>query len=419
MPTAPPTVASAREVCLWLTPKVFADLAAPAAEAETFFDHYAAWVGRGDTLTLNFCAGNGDHILNYRGLDSWGDQFDWARYNCYAGADVGHHAHNKNWLERVREGGERSFNPYSAGPMFVLSEQTLSYELLAGIYAALRSAAERRGIRLVLLEYLEPGPEFCASVWKTELHPEGARGSADAGGTIATGVIDVTSTLHADSRRYAAYPDGIPADAITGDVVAAQTAAFVRDFGLDGVFLGNQFGLLGFWHPDNAPEPTTQRRAGITRFFRRMRAAMPDTLIYWMDSYWPASVEDSAWAMSPENYYQLDAIMVCTFAVLVERSQIEPNLRSRFALRGTEVAGRPAPRVLFSVDFVDPWYWYRTYLDDRRTFLFQQEMYAKLGHEAEGITFFANDTFGHFVRSAPLEETRIAVLDALDTRVAL
>ncbi|MDZ8171525.1 hypothetical protein [Microbacterium xanthum] len=406
------TVAASREVCLWLTPKIFASLRHPTEAAEAFFDHYAGWAGRGDRLTLNFCAGNGDHILAYRGSDAWDDTFDWARYNCYAGEDVGHHTHNHAWLSRVREGGERSHNPYSAGPMFLLSDETLDYRTLAGIYAALRGAAADRGIDLTLLEYLEPGPEFCRSEWKTHLHPEGARGQADAGGNIAQGVIDVTSTLTADSRAYAAFPHGITEGLITGDFVAAQSAAFVRDFGLDGIFLGNQFGLLGFWDPAHAPEPTLERRTGITRFFVQMREHMAEKLIYWMDSYWPADVEDRAWAMSRENYYLLDAIMVCNFAVLVERTQMAPNLLSRFGLRGRDIAGRGAPRVLFSFDFVDPWYWYRTYLDDRRTFLFQHEVYADLGHRAEGVTFFANDTFGHFVWPDALERTRAVILDA-------
>lgn len=407
------TVAASREVCLWLTPKIFASLADPTAGAEAFFDHYAAWAGRGDSLTVNFCAGNGDHVLAYRGLDGWDDTFDWARYNCYAGEDVGHHAHNLNWLARVREGGERSFNPYSAGPMFVLSEETLDYRKLAGIYNALRVAAAARGITLTLLEYLEPGPEFCRSEWKTRLHPEGAQGEADAGGNIAQGVIDVTSSLRGDDRAYAAYPSGVTDGLSTGDFVAAQSAAFARDFGLDGIFLGNQFGLLGFWDPKNAPEPTAERRAGITGFFQKMRSEMGERLVYWMDSYWPADVEDSAWAMSPENYYLVDAIMVSNFAVLVERTQVAANLRSRYALRGDTVDGRPAPRVLYSFDFVDPWYWYRTYLDDRRTFVFQHDAYRELGHLSEGVTFFANDTFGHFVWPDALAETHAVIIEAL------
>ncbi|MFB7249886.1 hypothetical protein [Microbacterium sp. NPDC056234] len=407
------TIAADREVCLWVTPKIFRDVTAPAPEITAFFEHYAGWAGPGDRLVVTFCTGNGDHVLAYRGPEHEADSFDWARYNCYAGEDVGHHEHNRDWLSRVREGGERSHNPYSAGPMFVLSEQTMDYRTLRGIYAAFRAEAARRSIELVLLEYLEPGPEFCRSVWKTHLHPEGALGSADAGGNIATGVIDVTAALHGDDRTYAAFPTGIDDGLICGDFVAAQAGAFVRDFDLDGVFLGNQFGLLGFWDPANAPEPTPERRRGITRFFEQTRVALGDRLVYWMDSYWPADIEDSAWAMSEENYFLLDAIMVCNFAVLVERTQVRPNLRSRFALRERSVPQRrPAPKVLFSFDFVDPWYWYRTYLDDRRTWLFQHEVFRDTGFDADGVTFFANDTFGHFVWPDALAETREVIRSA-------
>ncbi|MFG1994989.1 hypothetical protein ACGFJ7_33945 [Actinoplanes sp. NPDC048988] len=243
----------------------------------------------------------------------------------------------------MREGDERSDNPYSAGPMFVLSEQEMDYHLLAGIYAAIRSAAARRGLSVRLLEYLEPGPEFCRSEWKTERHPEVAAATADAGGHIVPGVIDVTLPLAADAHKYAACPGGIPDGLVAGDFVAAQTGAFVSDFGLDGVLLGNQFGLVGFWRPSNAPPVTPERIEGITRFFTRLRAEIGVGLIYWMHTYWPVETEHAAWGMTDEAYANLDAVLVSTFAVIVERTKIVPNLRSKAALRG--------PRVIFGLDF--------------------------------------------------------------------
>ena len=89
--------------------------------------------------------------------------FDWARYNCFSGGAGSHRAHTLNWLTRVREGGERSYNPYNAGPAFLTSDRPFNYDILAGIYQAFRDEADSRGINLVLLEYLEPGPEFCIS----------------------------------------------------------------------------------------------------------------------------------------------------------------------------------------------------------------------------------------------------------------
>ncbi|MFI7448730.1 hypothetical protein ACIBQX_14635 [Nonomuraea sp. NPDC049714] len=391
---------SAMEACLWITPKIFDDLREPAPGVAAFFDHHADWLAD-RPVTLVFCAGNGDHILNYRGLAGRRERFDWARYNCFAlgpgGPAAMTRAHNLDWLTRVRDGGERSANPYSAGPMFALSEQPMDYDVLAGIYAAVRAEAERRGLRVNLLEYLEPGPEFCRSEWKTSLHPEVAASAADAGGHLVPGVIDVTALLSADSRTYAAYPGGIPSGLLAGDFVAAQTAAFTRDFGLDGVMLGNQFGLIGFWHPDNAPPLTPGRTAGIERFFLRLREAMGERQVYWMDTYWRADVERSAWGMTDAAYRSLDAILVSTFAVLVERTEIVPNLLSKAALNG--------PRPLLGLDFVDPWYWYRTYLDDRRTYLYQREVLAAHATSVAGVSFFANDTFGHFVPEAELKST--------------
>ncbi|GAA0514280.1 hypothetical protein Ade02nite_89870 [Paractinoplanes deccanensis] len=388
------------EVLLWLTPKIFDDLADPEPGVEAFFDHHAQWLA-GRPVTIAFCAGNGDHILNYSGDRSV--VFDWARYNCYAAGDGVTRRHNLDWLSRVREGGERSDNPYSAGPMFVLSEQQMDYRLLAGIYAAIRSSAARRGLSVRLLEYLEPGPEFCRSEWKTERHPEVAAATADAGGHIVPGVIDVTLPLAADPHRYAAYPGGVPEGLPAGDFVAAQTGAFVRDFGLDGVLLGNQFGLVGFWRPSNAPPLTPARVAGIDRFFARMRAELGEALVYWMDTYWPVDVERSAWGMTDEAYATLDAVLVSTFAVLVERTQIVPNVRSKAALNG--------PRVIFGLDFVDPWYWYRTHLDDRRTYRYQREVLVAEAASIDGVSYFANDTFGHFVPRRWLDET-LSVLRA-------
>ncbi|MFJ8545834.1 hypothetical protein ACIRFH_28180 [Streptomyces sp. NPDC093586] len=397
--TADPAV-TAREACLWITPKIFDDLLDPAPGVAAFFDHHADWMAD-RPVTVVFCAGNGDHILNYAGRQAWGDCFDWARYNCFAlapgGPSASARAHNRDWLARVRDGGERSANPYSAGPMFTLSEQPMDYRTLDAIYAAIRAEATRRGLTVKLLEYLEPGPEFCNSEWKTVRHPEVATGTADAGGHLVAGVIDVTAALSADDRPYAAFPAGIPGGLRAGDFVADQTAAFAADFGLDGVMLGNQFGLVGFWHPDNAPPPTTERTAGIERFFLRLREAMGQRQVYWMDTYWRAEVERWAWGMTDTAYRSLDAILISTFAVLVERTEIVPNLLSKAALDG--------PRLLLGLDFVDPWYWYRTYLDDRRTYSYQREVLSAHADAVGGVCFFANDTFGHFIPEPELSMT--------------
>ena len=265
------------------------------------------------------------------------------------------------------------------------------YRKLAAIYRAFREVAAERKVNLKLLEYFEPGPEFCHSDFKQRHHE-----------VMANGVIDVTLPLAADSRAYAARPGGIPAGLAAGDFVAEQCGAFVRDFELDGVLLGNQCGLIGFWHPNSAPPATAERRAGILRFFKQLRAAMGDRLVYWMDTYWPADVEIEKWAMSEEAYAQLDAVMISNFAVIVKTEQIVPNLQSRLRIAG-KFGGRP--NTLFSVDFFDPWYTYRVYLDMKQFIEIQHEIYRTWGAKCQGVSFFANDTFGLWVPEQPLNRT--------------
>jgi len=389
-------------VCPWLTPKIFPDFDNPLPQVRGFFDHYEKWFSRASQITLNFATGNGDHILNYAGKDNWADAFDWARYNCYNGGNDARYAHNALWVTKVREGGENTGNPYCAGPSFILSDQVMTYAKLAHIYSTFREEAKKRGLNFKLLEYLEPGPEMCSCIWKTQRHPEGSPGNADAGGTIVQGLIDVCTTLNADTIKYASFPRGIPKGTNTGDFIAAQADAFTRDLGVDGVFLGNQFGLNGFWDPKNAPEPTPARREGVKHFFHQLRKSMGSKLVYWMDTYWPADVEISRWAMSPENYAQLDAVMVSNFAVIAQRDQIGPNIESKLKI-ASQFGGKPD--VLFSLDFVDCWYAYRTYLDLHPMFEFQHQMYKQYGARCQGTSFFANDTYGMFVFDKPLKQT--------------
>src|SRR6187549_1723997 len=89
-------------VCPWLTPKVFPRFEDPAPRVREFFEHYRELFEMAERIVLCFAAGNGDHVLNYRGEGSRGDAFDWARYTAYNGGEANAFAHNLDWLNRVR-----------------------------------------------------------------------------------------------------------------------------------------------------------------------------------------------------------------------------------------------------------------------------------------------------------------------------
>lgn len=383
--------------CPWVTPKIFADITDPMPGVKAFFDHYKDYISAAEMTVLNFCTGNGDHILMYRGLDYMSDTFDWARYNRYP-CDEGmtHYTHNLKWVQEAYEKSENLRGVRRQGPSFMTHDQIMDYATLKNIYTCFQEEAASRNLNFKLLEYLEPGPEFCKSVWKVDLHPEG---------TLER-VIDVCSTLDGDLHHYSAFPNGIPSGVNTGAFVIGQTGDYVDDFGLDGVFLGNQFALCGLWNPKDAPTVTAERVDGIKSFFRGLRERVGHKLIYWMDTYWPVEHEIKHWGMSEENYAQLDAVMVSNFAV-IKSDQIVPNLLSKYEV-SQKFGGRPA--LLYSFDFVDPWYIYRTYIDLPDRYSLQRELFTKWGHYSDGITFFANDTFGFFVFEEPLRETYQIIL---------
>jgi hypothetical protein len=110
--------------------------------------------------------------------------------------------------------------------------------------------------------------------------------------------------------------------------------------------------------------------------------------------------------MGPENYLLLDAVLCSNFAVLVEPGQIVPNFVSKCRIRAeAEVRGQHAPKILYSVDFGDPWYAYRSFLDHKLIYAYQREIYRQYAARLDGIAFFANDTFGHYIPHAPLDST--------------
>lgn len=391
-----------RIICLWLTPKIFDSLSQPEDGVRAFFDHHREWFESYERVVVNFCACSGDQILNYSGEGPTDDTFDWARYTAYVGDNAKRRAYNLDWIKQVRDGAECSFNPFQTGPSLILNDEPLSYRKLAGIYKAFRDEAQQRSLDFKLLEYLDPGPEFCYADWKVR-HQEASAAPIDfPGAVVHQGPIDVLNPLHADPRKYASCPEGIAEGMNVGDFIIAQVDHYTRDFGLDGVYLGNQFALPGFWEPDKAPTPTPERRAGIKAFFENLRARLGDRLVYWMDTYWPVETEIEKWAMTLENYADLDAVMISNFAVIVQQNMMAPNIESR--IRATEqLGGRPAN--LFSFDFFDPWYWYRSFQEDKRIYLYQRELYRKYGADCHGISFFANDTYGHYVPKPLLDET--------------
>ncbi len=116
-----------------------------------------------------------------------------------------------------------------------------TYAVLKKIIATIKRIGGECYPRAEILvgETLDIGPEFAISSFKYERHNEICSGQTLCG----LGFIDATATLHADKRKYAAYPDGIPEGTPFGTFLGQQAAKFLPDMDFDFLWLSNGLGF--------------------------------------------------------------------------------------------------------------------------------------------------------------------------------
>jgi len=84
--------------------------------------------------------------------------------------------------------------------------------------------------------------------------------------------------------------------------VAAQTAAFVEDIGLDGILSATSSASSASGIPTTLQNRPPSVAPVSPAIFEQIRGDRRQAH-FWMDSYSPPDVENDVWAMSPENYY--------------------------------------------------------------------------------------------------------------------
>jgi hypothetical protein len=354
-----------------ITPKVIADFDNPRPSLERFVDYYRPLLDSAGTWVWIWATGNADHVLAYPGPAGHGRNVSWARYSNYQ-------------AEFAKSGkqGWCSLDNFCAGPFWVIREDALSYAQIREAIAILRDVCAERGCRDVrVLEYFDPGPEFCESEFKYDRHPEVLTGWTRA--------IDVRARLQADRHTYARYPQGIPEGLPVRDFCAAQAAAYCDGMGFDGVYLGNQFGTREWWDPKKANGYSDAEAGEILAFFRVLKEALgPKRLSYWMDTYWEVQVERDRWSVPVEAYACLDGIVCSAWSVIITgHEQVRRNVESKLSLPHR-------PTIFFQVDHLDPWYRYNAIDYLRPRYLKNIEMFFAYAPRVDGLKFQANDEWG-------------------------
>ena len=228
---------------------------------------WAPLIAQAERLAVMFWAADGSEILEYAGdRDA---PMEWARF-------LG----NANPHLPVPADPEKK-SLHARHYLYRDDARPITYRRLAAIGAAWKNAAHAIGRDLALGATFDPGGEFAPSAFKYERHREICLSNTMGQASF----VCCYGILGADTRRYAGYPEGIPAGTSLGSFLGRQFRHFAQDLGFDFLWLSNGFGFgLETWKTvgplfDGAafhPERAAELSARILGFWRDFRRECPD-----------------------------------------------------------------------------------------------------------------------------------------------
>ena len=341
---------------LFATPKILADFENPRAGIVSFLEHYRALTSRAAEVVVIFAVGNSEHMLMYRGPKFLDDSVMWAAY--------------------------------TDGKVVPAFERKLRFRQIASIARTFREVGAASGMTVKVFDQIDPGPEMAWEYWKYTRHPECMDLKWDS--------FDIRGRLKPDDLTYASAPNGAPAGKQCGEFIVDQAAAYLRDLGFDGILYGNQFGTRGKWEPGRGPGYTAAEAAAIQTFLDYSKRAFGPRQIMWFDSYNNVDVERQTFSFPATGYQSFDYLMASGFCVITNTSRYVDNLESKLKIGG-------GPRVVATLDYVDPWYTYasmRDFPDESRRL---EDVAVDYRERIDGLVFFANDHAGAPVPRAMID----------------
>lgn len=194
---------------------------------QKIFDQWRPLVKDCETVSVMLWTSDGSEMLDYTGEPD--DSFCWCQYLGTANLPY-------------NTTGDDSISLHELKHDYMQDPPVMTYRILRTIVRNLKEAGEAAlpGKKILVGNTFDIGPEFAPSEFKYTRHPEVCAGSSRID---SKGFVDCTALLHADSRRYAAYPEGIPEGEPIGLFLGKQCNCFLRDMEMDFVWLSNGFGF--------------------------------------------------------------------------------------------------------------------------------------------------------------------------------
>jgi len=218
-----------RNLTLELSFKPFWDKSDEAVRkvAAKLFRQWGRLIDDAEQCSLMLWTADGSELLDYAG--DLEERFEWAKYIGIANPPP------------APAGIPPGQTPIYFDPKpYREDAPEFSYGDLKRIIEIFRSEFKRlRGARLRVGATFDPGPEFAKSDFKFRRHAEVCEGKTIG----AKSFVCCYAELAPDARRYAGFPNGIPAGVSFGRFLGRQAKIFAADMGFDYLWLSNGFGF--------------------------------------------------------------------------------------------------------------------------------------------------------------------------------
>ena len=196
------------------------------AVSRKVFEQWRPLVKDSEVVSIMLWTSDGSEMLDYSGEMS--DEFEWCRFLGTANL-------------KPNPTGDDSVGPHTYRYDYIKNPPKMTYGVLKNIAKILKEEGASVLSKTVLVgNTFDIGPEFALSDFKYNRHKEIIQNTSSVD---RLGLVDCTATLHSDTRKYAAYPNGIPEGEPIGLFFGRQCDAFLRDMGMDFVWLSNGFGF--------------------------------------------------------------------------------------------------------------------------------------------------------------------------------
>ncbi len=232
---------------------------------------FAQWmplIKDAETVSIMLWAADGSEILEYTGNLS--EEFEWAKYIGTA----------NNPLNPTDDDG---ICPHKYKYLYIDNPPTMTYGILKKITELFKEEGKKAlpYTKILVGDTFDIGPEFSVSDFKYKRHAEICSGEQ----LDRFGFIDCTATLKGDSKPYAAYKSGIPEGTPFGTFLGKQATIFLRNMGMDFLWLSNGFGFSAdpwslkgkvFDGENFHSEKLTDTRNKVFDFWKLFRTACPN-----------------------------------------------------------------------------------------------------------------------------------------------